>query len=292
MYSLKESLVIMYGTAPFEGWDGRMFCDRTDAAITFRANKTQGFTSAYTFTLVHRGWLTIAYNGKELTLHPNDLYIYSPGMGVTILSASGDYQGICLLVDEHLALETDIVRDMVRIAYLPIVRLHEPRITLSPEMVPRLGNRMEEIAGYLHSASPHKGVIVQYLYAIFLLDLQNALEQTVFPDKVPKRSEEVFIGFIRLLPAHFIDHRDIAFYADALHISTTYLSRVVRQVSGRTVIDCVNRFLVMEATFLLRTTDLNIAQISDRLHFSDQAAFSKFFSRLQGVSPKDYRRKP
>ena len=290
MYTLKEAMTIMHPAVRFEGWDGRMYCERTDAAVTFRANKTRGFTSAYSFTLVKEGWLTISYDGKELTLLPNDLYIYSPGMGITILSASEDYKGICLLVDEHLTLETDTVRDMVRIAYLPIVRLHEPRIALVPEMASHLGNRMEEIAGYLHSANTHKSAIVQYLYAIFLLDLQNALEQTVLSERVPKRTEEVFIGFIRLLSEHFIEHHDIPFYADALNISATYLSRVVRQITGRTVIDYVNQFLAIEATFLLRTTDLSIAQISDRLHFSDQAAFSKFFSRLQGVSPKDYRR--
>ena len=96
---------------------------------------------------------------------------------------------------------------------------------------------------------------------------------------------------MRLLSEYFIEHHDLSFYADALNISTTYLSRVVRQITGRTVIDYVNQFLVMEATFLLRTTNLSIAQVSDRLHFSDQAAFSKFFSRLQGVSPKEYRRR-
>lgn len=290
MYSLKEAWIKMHGAVPFESWDGRMYCDLTDADITFRANRTQGFISAYTFTLVLEGWLTISYNGRELTLRPNDLYIYSPGMGVTILSASEDYRGICLLVDEHLILETDTVRDMVRIAHLLIVRLHEPRIALSPELTSRLGNRMQEMAGYLKSENTHKSAIVQYLFAIFLLDLQNALEQTVISTGVPKRTEEVFIGFIRLLPEHFMEHHDIPFYADALNISTTYLSRIVRQITGRTVLDYVNQFLVIEATFLLRTTDLSIAQISDRLHFSDQAAFSKFFSRLNGVSPKAYRR--
>lgn len=291
MYSLKEAWIMMHGAVPFEGWDGRMYCGQTDAAITFRANRTQGFMSAYTFTLVLEGWLNIAYNGKEITLRPNDLYVYSPGMEITILSASDDYSGICLLVDEHMALETDTVRDMALIAYLPIIRLHAPVITLAPEMAERLGNRMKEIAGYIQSANTHKSAIAQYLYAIFILDFQNALEQAVISEKVHRRTEEVFIGFIRLLPDHFEEHHDIAFYADALNISTTYLSRIVRQITGRTVIDYVNRFLLMEAAFLLRTTNLSIAQISDRLHFSDQASLSKFFSRLQGVSPTVYRRR-
>lgn len=52
MYSLKEAWIKMHGHLPYEGWDGRIQCDRADASMTFRANTTQGFMSAYTFTLV------------------------------------------------------------------------------------------------------------------------------------------------------------------------------------------------------------------------------------------------
>lgn len=67
------------------------------------------------------------------------------------------------------------------------------------------------------------------------------------------------------------------------------LSRVVRQVTGRTVIDYINQMLLMEASFLLRTTSMSITQIADRLHFADSPSFSKFFSRLKGLSPKEYK---
>lgn len=292
MYSLKDAWVRMHGRLPYEGWDGRIQCDRTEAEMTFRANRTQGFMAAYTFTLVLEGWLNIIYNGKQLTLQPNDLYIYSPGMSVTIVSATKNYRGICLLVDDHMALESDTVRDMIRIAFLPIMRLREPRIALSQGAAAHIHNRLEEILAYLESGNPHKDAIVEHLFAIFLLDIQSELEE--FSEagnacKTGKSKEDVFIGFIRLLPENFTRHHDISFYANALNITTTYLSRVVRQFTGRTVIDYVNRFLVMEATFLLRTTKLSIGEISDRLHFSDQAAFSKFFTRLQGVTPKVYR---
>ena len=292
MYSLKDAWVRMHGRLPYEGWDGRIQCDRTEAEMTFRANRTQGFMAAYTFTLVLEGWLNIIYNGKQLTLQPNDLYIYSPGMSVTIVSATKNYRGICLLVDDHMALESDTVRDMIRIAFLPIMRLREPRIALSQGAAAHIYNRLEEILAYLESGNPHKDAIVEHLFAIFLLDIQSELEE--FSEagnacKTGKSKEDVFIGFIRLLPENFTRHHDISFYANALNITTTYLSRVVRQFTGRTVIDYVNRFLVMEATFLLRTTKLSIGEISDRLHFSDQAAFSKFFTRLQGVTPKVYR---
>jgi len=289
MYSLKEAWIKMLGEVPYEGWDGRIMCVRTDSDMTFKANRTQGFMAAYTYTLVLEGWINIIYNGKQITLGPDDLYIYSPGMSITIVSSSPDYKGICLLVDELMTLESDTVRDMIRIAYLPIVRLREPKISFSPEEAANINARLEEIRSYLYSGNSQKEAILNHLYAIFLLDIQSVLEQSEEVEKVGTGKENIFIGFISLLPENFIEHHNIQFYTDALHITTTYLSRVVRQLTGRTVIGYVNQFLVMEATFLLRTTKLSIGQISDRLHFSDQAAFTKFFTRLQGMSPKAYR---
>lgn len=289
MYNLKEGWIAMHGQIPTKDWDGKIFCNQTDAAITFRTNKIQGFMAAYTFTLVIKGTLNIIYNDKELTLRPDDLYIYSPGIPVSIVSASNDYHGICLLADEHTTIEMPTVRDLVNIAYIPIVQLHEPKVTLPHSEAQRLANKMLEIIDYLHSDHIYKQEILRLLYGVFLLDVQNAQQRAIVHRQTPKRLEEIFIEFIRLLPKHFAKHHDIAFYASKLNISSVYLSRVVRQVSNRTVIDFIDQMLLMEASFLLRTTSLSITQIADRLCFADTPSFSKFFSRLKGMSPREYR---
>lgn len=290
MYTLREGWIKMFGKPPYEQWDGKMYCQETDAATTLHTNKIQGYLAAYTFTLITEGWLTIVYNGQQLTLQRDDLYIYSPGLEVSILEASENYHGICLLADESISTELPTVRDMVHIAYLPIVRVHEPTLSLAHEDAVQLASKMHEIIGYLHSDHIFKDKVLQMLYAIFLLDLQNALDRAIAQRSVPQRVEEIFIGFIRLLPQHFAEHHDIAFYASVLNISPVYLSRVVRQVTGRTVIDYINQHLLMEASYLLRTTSLSITQIADQLHFADTPSFSKFFSRKKGITPKDFRK--
>ena len=279
----------MFGDMPTSDWDGRMYCMETDAAKTFRTNETQGFLSAYTFTLVTEGWLKFLCNGRMLTLQADDLYFYSPGLSVNVVSASENYRGFCLMADEHTTIELPTVRDLVNIAYQPIVQLNEPKLELPHQKALHLAGRMREIITYLHSEHIYKQEILRMLYAIFLLDVQNAQQLAISHRQIPQRVEEIFIGFIRLLPEHFTGHRDIAFYASRLNISSVYLSRVVRQVSGRTVIDYINQMLLMEASFLLRTTTLSIAQIADRLHFADAPSFSRFFTRLKGVNPKRYR---
>lgn len=280
----------MHGTEPVARWDGKIYCTETDAAITFRTNETHGYMAAYTFTIVLEGWLKIVYNGQNITLHPDDIYMYSPGLPITIVEASDDYHGICLLADEHVTIDSPTVHDLVHIAYAPVVQLHQPKQTLRHDDAVKLTEKMLEIRNYLNSDHIYKSKILQMLYAVFLLDLQNAQDNAMPQRSVPQRVEEIFIGFQRLLPLHFAEHHDIGFYASQLNISPVYLSRVVRQVTGRTVVDYVNQFLVMEASFLLRTTTLSITQIADRLHFADAASFSKFFLRNNGVRPKDYRK--
>lgn len=290
MYSLKEGWIAMFGEMPTDDWDGKIYCQETNSNIIFSANKIQGFLKAHTFALVLEGSLTIVYSGRKLTLQADDLYFYSPGMPITVLEASDNYRALILYADEYTTIDIPAVRDLVNIAYMPIVQLHEPKLSLSHDAAQRLASRMREISEYLHSSHIYRDEVLRMLYGVFLLDVRNAQKYVVARGRqVPQRVEEIFIGFVRLLPENYVEHRDLAFYASRLNISSVYLSRVVKQVSGRTVVDYINHMLLMEASFLLRTSSLSITQIADLLHFADTPSFSKFFSRLKGMSPREYR---
>lgn len=68
-----------------------------------------------------------------------------------------------------------------------------------------------------------------------------------------------------------------------------YLEALLKLVSGRTVIDYINQMLKMEASYLLQQTSLPIVQIADRLHFSEAASFTRFFTRMKGMNPREFR---
>ncbi len=289
MYTLKDWWDLSMNNEPYKGWDGKVLCSKSNLEMTLKTNITQGFAACYSFTLVTRGWLRMRYNDRELQIREGDLYIYSPGLTVTILDGSTDYLSVCLMVDEFTSLESPAVRDMVSLAFLPLVQLSTPTVKLRPEQATMFEGRMHEMIGYQQSDNIYKDKLLRMLYAVFLVDLQNVLELSITHPQVPPRVEEIFISFNRLLPQHFIEHRDIAFYASQLCITNDYLSRIVKRVSGRTVGDFINQILMMEACYLLRTSSLSIAQISNRLRFSEPAAFTRFFIRMKGVPPKHFR---
>lgn len=289
MYSLGELLLKYDLLSADEGWDDVMYCTETDARLTFLTNKTQGYTFCYSYTVVTQGWLTIVYGGQEYTFHKNDLYIYSPGLSVVIKEASPDYRGICLIADEGMTLELPILRHFLLDDAQPIIELAEPILSLPAETAEQLHRHMLQLIHYQHTNHIYKREVMRHIYSAFLLDIQNARRQMGDRTQSSPRARELFFRFLRLLPQHFAEHHDIRFYADALYITPIYLSRIVRQVTGRTVVHFVNQYLLMEASYLLHTTNLSITQIADRLHFADAASFSKFFTRLKGVTPRSYR---
>ena len=291
MYSLKEFSQLRNLPVPEGEWDGNVICMETNVEWTFGTNETHGFLSCYTFTIVTRGWLTILYNNRVLTLREGDLYIYSPGFEITILSASKEYRGICLLGDEHFTLSLPTVRDAIRTAYFMVVELTSPVLSLKPDDFRRLRELMQMMIHYQQMGLPLANDSLRMLYNLFLTDLSTVQQHSIREHRFPKRVEEIFLGFLSLLPQHFEEHHDIGFYASELCITTTYLSRVVRQVSGgRTVVDYINQLLLMEATFLLRQTSLSITQISDRLHFAEVTTFTRFFNRMKGMNPREFRK--
>lgn len=289
MYRLKDFFISIFGVDAADIPSDEIICRETDTEMSFYTNKMQDSLAAYTYTLVEQGWLTLVYNGRQLTLEPGDLYIYSPGFQVTIISGSEDYHGICLMADESMTLEMPTIRDIIRTAYLPLAEWGQPVVHIPTDYRQRLSGRMREVINYQFSNHRFRTEALRTLYTLFLLDLTDIQERVVSNHKYSIRTTEILIGFMRLLPQHFIEHHDIAFYASELCITTTHLSRIVRQITGRTVMDYINQMLLMEASWLLQTTDLSLASIAERLHFADQSSFSKFFSRMKGVNPKCYR---
>lgn len=289
MYRLKEYLRTVMGLQSEDISSDEIYCTEADQRRTLQTNQMQEAVAVYAYTLVRRGWLNIIYNGVELTLRPGDLYIYSPGFHVSVIGGSEDYHGICLMADEHLTLEQPQLWSIIRTAYYPISEIGQPVVSLSAVQAGHLWNRMCEISAYLRSSHRFLKESLRSLYTLFVLDMRSMMEQAIGTHKYSERTVEIFLGFMLLLPRNFKEHRDIAFYAGELSVTTTHLSRIVRQVTKRTVMDYINQMLLMEALWLLQTTSLSIANIAERLNFSNPSSFCHFFTRLKGIGPKTYR---
>lgn len=103
------------------------------------------------------------------------------------------------------------------------------------------------------------------------------------------RLQQVFDRFIALVTEFHTSERNMAFYADKLCLTPKYLSKLVKQASGRSAPDWIDAFVILEAKNMLRYSDATIKEIVYKLHFPNQSVFYKFFKAHTGLTPSAYR---
>jgi AraC-like DNA-binding protein len=95
--------------------------------------------------------------------------------------------------------------------------------------------------------------------------------------------------FLTLVQQNFRKERFLDFYANKLEVTAKHLSRTVKKQTGFTAVEWIERFVILEAKVLLKSSNLNIQQISDELNFPSQSFFGKYFKKQTGLSPKEFR---
>lgn len=103
------------------------------------------------------------------------------------------------------------------------------------------------------------------------------------------RKRELYDRFVKLIAEHFVERRDVAFYAEKLCISMSYLASVTRTLTGETPKETIDKWIMHEIKLMLMFSDLSLQQIADRMHFPDQSYLGRFFKRHTGRSPMAFR---
>lgn len=101
---------------------------------------------------------------------------------------------------------------------------------------------------------------------------------------------KLYNRFLTLVGSHFRTNSDVAFYADCLNVTATYLAQVCHRVSGMSPKNIIDRQITDAIATALRQSDKTLQEIAFDHGFSSQAHFSKYFKKQTGLSPSDYRR--
>jgi len=105
------------------------------------------------------------------------------------------------------------------------------------------------------------------------------------------RSSELYNQFISQVNNFCRTYSDVHFYADQLNVSSRYLAQVTRRISGKTPKAIIDEYIVKEIERELSTTTHTMQEIANTFGFSSQAHLTKFFKKMIGLTPSEYRKK-
>lgn len=202
-------------------------------------------------------------------------------------------KGCLLLLPSDTILEIKNVSDDARVVALVfregINLTDEAVLNASPAEFSRI-LRMIYLTWDILQLKPYRRKTIQNLLQSIISDIQYIKDIADESEKHDQgtRTQDVFMQFKRLVHKYCFSERSIPFYASQLHVTPHHLSAIIRKASGQSVMYWVNRATIQEAKLLLKTNDALGYEIADQLHFSSASAFSKFFKRETGMTPKMY----
>ena len=138
--------------------------------------------------------------------------------------------------------------------------------------------------------NPYRLQVVQHVMMAMFYASDKMRNRDVESQASRTNADVLSKKFLELAKENFRKERQLQFYADTLCITPRYLSRVVKECTGSSAAEWIERCVVLEARALLKSTNMTIQQISDELNFPSQTFFGKYFKRRVGMSPKEYRR--
>lgn len=101
----------------------------------------------------------------------------------------------------------------------------------------------------------------------------------------------LFKRFLELLTTRHVKHQLVDTYAQELCVTPNYLTKVCRQVTGKTALQWIREYTEADIRYYLLNSDMSVKEICDDLGFPNLSFFGKYCRRAFGMSPNDFRKK-
>ena len=135
------------------------------------------------------------------------------------------------------------------------------------------------------------GLIAATIYKVGDILTHYLTEHPEVDSPIHNRAEEYFRQFTELLGEHYKHERSVGFYARQLCITPKYLTTLIKRISGKSVSEWIDNYVILEAKTLLKYSNMSVQEIAYYLNFPNQSFFGSYFKRNASMSPSQYKAK-
>ena len=290
-FTLSE-LIAMSGGEKRPGLLGE--CIAANSSSQMEVFRFPGRLDAFVIGVCTEGETTFTSNLKEYRLKKDSLFIIGPKHILQIQSDNRFKAHVIVITPDFLRRINIDTKHMMplflQFGSRPCMELTHKECTSLRSFISMVEQELEgpetdfavEIVGGLIAATIYKvgDILTHYIE-----------EHPELENPIHNRAEEYFKQFTELLGEHYTRERSVGYYARQLCITPKYLTTLIKRISGKSVSEWIDSYVILEAKTLLKYSNMSVQEIAYYLNFPNQSLFGSYFKRNTGMSPSQYKAK-
>lgn len=242
-----------------------------------------------------KGKCQIDINGENHIIHANQIFICPPEMSLDniLISPDFEYQAICIanrMLQIALRSYINVWNQLTYVKKLRVIDMQEEALTFytkAYELIKIcLDMKKETCIDDKYQTEVIHGIISSVLKGFCYVLQKHQDKDTI----TTPQNTSLFNQFLELLQTTEAKHNTVEAYASQLCISAKYLTVISKKNSGKTANAWIQEYTLAAISNYLRTTELSVKEISNRLGFPNTSFFGKYVKDHFGCSPLAYRR--
>ena len=137
-------------------------------------------------------------------------------------------------------------------------------------------------------------VVIKQVASLFYIQQQfytSSNEYDIQLHEYVSRKKELFRLFIKTLVESHSVSREVLFYANELGVSSGYLNEVCNDISHHTAKEVIDSAVSARLKYELSYTTKSIQELADEYNFPSQSYFSRYYKRMTGMTPSEFRKR-
>jgi AraC-like DNA-binding protein len=240
-----------------------------------------------------KGRLSVSINLNDYILKENTLFLCVPGNIFKlneIISDEEELHYVCIAMSREFAADQKV--DVNKTFSNGLSLMDDPSVALSEEESAMIADYIDMMGKVARSELTYKKESIQSLWTSMIYIFAGVLDNRAKakdPAESTNRSRLLFEQFISLVAKYHGQYRNVGFYADKLCLTPKYLSKLIKNATGRSAPEWIDAYVILEAKNMLKYSNETIKEIVYKLNFPNQSVFYKFFKARTGMTPSEYR---
>lgn len=243
----------------------------------------------FTIIFIEKGKGIHFVDFTEYNIEDRSIYFIQPGqMHQIILTA--EPVGWVITFTENFLIANSIPHRMINDIFLFNDYGQSPPLLINEQDIPVYRNLVTQMFHFSGSLETYTLEAVGSLVKLFLIQSNNhcSLRKSNNPQLI-ETSNHILRTFKQSLNKKYATAHMVSDYADELAVTSDYLNKTVKNLTGKSAKDHIQSKLITEAKRSLLFSNISNKELAYELGFEESAHFNNFFKKITGQTPSEFR---